>query len=966
MAAKLRTLVFATFNQTGSTGQQSNFSELYSHVHKMTVLKSRPTVYQVVQECLKQWFDAFATSLAFSSRREPGSVISSASAKEIFAYYDAFFGGTLVSLSAGISFAERQAKYGEEKKMLLSELVSRCFTQSVLCREPVKQYITEMVQVFFSRIRELFNKNLLSSTADEGVVSKAAINEYFASNIASHEEVIMMCNLLKMLVRLDPVNLSIFHRFVQLPLALKSVALSQRLASEQLKIIEQTKSIEKDGTLVVIHYLHWLTNYLTVDQHILESQFGFDRRAAEMLGAISAHQMAKLKMAPLIIGHPAGGFNVLLISGDRPKLAALYRLLVGLHSRTGQSALLKDIEQHIEQHFVQLKGTLSSKFNFKRRTDQVAFAEELQALKHKWDGILREVFPISSADTRSEVGTEKIDQIVFLFFHSTLQLGEAVPQALAFYMHNLMLVKMMSCSSSSNRSTSKPSLQELNNQFLSCATLPSWAVKLLKFPMSVSQVERFAALYHLLTLLQYMKDANSFFEYCKHFFCTRLLMSSAVKGGGGGSGSNTACIFSLNQELTYFDLLIEEIKRVFVDGVFSVPKSPTGELLHKQFTQNLGDFQAICKSWINSEKGYRGFLDYLQQPQQQPQPVVDSFRIANLGTWKLATFERCQLPAPMEAHFREVEALYQAKHKGRRLMLNTAAGKATINAAFWKNTDADAQPLSLSLSLHQLAILEQFNHAANNSSSSLSYEQLLKGGRFQVENNAKLAILSLVYCGLLKVIGLSSTPASSALQVLKFAVDDSQHFYNANKELATDGKTKDLSTFEQVNFWSGEGRTVDLKTSKLMAALGVSAVDIHLEAAEKAVEDVYANCSIILRRRHQNLAIPFDSADDAVAGASSSSAVHHSMAIISCVDTALDRQVKIEAATVRVVKQARHFKSMSELYQAIKEHLFTTSKAPFPPTDRLTLDEVNTIVVDLIDKKFIKRTQNGGFEYLLE
>lgn len=908
---------------------------MYDLVHKMTVQKSSPTVYEVAYGCFSHWFDGFANNLTFDSQH---THIRLSPARTMIDFHRVTFGPTLAYLSAAFSYAERRAVRDSEKKYLLHELASRAFVESIIRREAVKEYISELVVVFFTRMRQRYVRDLLAKeNFSKEAISQSAIDSYWASNLAGVKEIGILVTFFKMLASLDQSHLSVFHCFVNLPLIMKSISFGRELSSSQLATLEESSS-----SRAMINYLYWLTNFLTVDRHLLEKRFCMDARSAEMNSVVFAHVMGCKQMGPAIIGHHSGGFDYLLSTGDHPNLATLYDLLVGLYLCTKQTAFLEGIESHIEAHFEKLKRTLNTLINFSRRGDQVAFVQKLLAQKHKWDAILRDVFSVDPLKS-SEVVTSsiaKIDQTVFAFFYSTLQLHEAVPQALTFYMHNLLLKN--SCINSST-ALSK-SLSKQNKQFL-LSNKPNLSVVRRLGLLSIEQSHRFAALYHLLALLQYLKDANGFFEYSKHFFCSRLLADNEVTS----EKSSNSSIFSPSQELAFFDLLTSEIKRVFIDNLYkptaanfhlqrqSISQS-NGELLHKQFTQSLGDFRVIFKSWAKSVK--------VSKDGEKPQLAADPLRICHLGIWKMASFDRCRLPLSLETSFQSVEELYSKEHQGRRLLLNTAAGRATISASFWER---QGKPLNLTVSLHQLAILEQFNADDESEKAvlTLTYDQLLKGGRFLVENNAKLALLSLVYCGLLKVLD----PSCSLLQ---FQVDD-RHFYAANSELATGEQIKDLSSFEQVDFWSAESsQIVDLKTSKLMKALGIAEKDLLLEGTVKSVEDVHGNCS--LAQRSQIKAY----------GKESSPKVAFTSSSNGSTDFAVSRLLKIEAAIMRVTKRARQFDSMMALYKATKKELFVTSRVPFPPTDELTVEEVSPVVLKLVDKKFIKRNQTGGFEYVLE
>ena len=257
--------------------------------------------------------------------------------------------------------------------------------------------------------------------------------------------------------------------------------------------------------------------------------------------------------------------------------------------------------------------------------------------------------------------------------------------------------------------------------------------------------------------------------------------------------------------------------------------SQSNTMLHKHFTQSLNDFKWIASDFNVSQNFWLSNPILKSSTLTPPVGVgtqLDSFQILHAGIWKLIDYDRCRLPESIAQSYRSVESIYVTLWSNKRLLLNTKYSRAIISARLW---NFQPRPLLLQVSLHQLAILDQYNDTTE---QMISYDTLINNGGFIRESNAKLALLSLVYAGLLK-------SRDQQEGMLQFELNKA--FYKAHQGT----KVKDLSALEQVNFWSEDLSTVASHTANLAKTLAEE--DIYLATTASSVEDVGQNCAMILR-----------------------------------------------------------------------------------------------------------------------
>lgn len=894
MAKKLSSHITALLDNKKQP-RKNNFADFYSLVKEMMEHNSQPDVYQVVSECIHKHFSAVANGCRLTAAVS-SSMVNLTSVQSMMDFHSTFFGDKLLHLAAAMAYAERRTVPNPAKPVLLNELCCRAFLQCFLSQEGAKQYIADLIVSFFTRMRNSYTEKLLSKAAYQ-LRYADRYQSYMAEWTSQQQSASLVINLVKILISLDRAKLSVFHSFVLLPLVKRSISYGRTLASEQLLKLQQ----QQPGK-TMNDYLRWLTSYLQTDRYLLEKQFNFPAQSAEMMSAILCHIMGSLQMDAFIIGHPNSGFKALLANESFTELATMHSLLEELYKQTKQAALFDSVNQSIKQHFEDFQSVFYASHHLTTRNDQMAFVKDLIMLKHKWNRLYFKVFSTFSKEMKV---VETFKKAWHHFMYNMLQHYEAVPLALAFCMHNLFL---------QGNNIVTDSFHQLGLQ----SALDQSSLKDKLGPLTENQSKRICVLLKMLSFLKHMKDVNNFYDYCKYYFCSRLLNPSAAA-------------FSPAQELVYFEALVEKVKQIFVDNPSLTFGNNTAELQHKQFTQSLGDFDVIANSWRNSNSS---------------QLKAKQIRICQLANWKLLPFDRCHLPQALEDDLKKVEESYQTKYKSRKLLLNTTLGRAIIEA----KPNLGRQPVSLSVSLHQLAILEQFNAVAP--SVPLAYEQLLKGGQFLVESSAKLALLSLVHGGLLKV-----SQAQSVCSSLKFEVDenfDTQKASGQNSPL-------DFASLEEVNYWTEEAGTVDLKTTDCMKALRIADADIVMASIVKSVEDVRGNYAFLFLNQLKNAKLSKSSSSAPV-----STTADNQKSAKTVGDSVSDRLVKIEAAIARVIKRAGQQVSLQEIYSAAKTELFVTSRMPFPATDVLSKDEVCTWTLKLVEKNIVKRTKTGNFTFNLD
>src|SRR5699024_7661260 len=130
--------------------------------------------------------------------------------------------------AAALAPAERHELVNPKKPVLLHELCCRAFVESILRREPIRNYVTELVVVFFSRSRQRFHEDYLLKYDDA-----SSLAQFMQANFGSAQSCVVTRSLLQMLIGLDRVNLSVFYRLVELPLVKRSLKHARQLSRDQ-------------------------------------------------------------------------------------------------------------------------------------------------------------------------------------------------------------------------------------------------------------------------------------------------------------------------------------------------------------------------------------------------------------------------------------------------------------------------------------------------------------------------------------------------------------------------------------------------------------------------------------------------------------------------------------------------------------------------------------------------------------
>ncbi|KAJ6220420.1 hypothetical protein RDWZM_006232 [Blomia tropicalis] len=952
--------------------KQANFSEFYMLIDQMVRSGHKPSVYDITSECIYDWFEAFAGTLINMMPQMNITFTSNSDfepAQLIIDFHQLFFGVTLRYLASVYMSAERRELANVKKPMLLHELCCHQFAQVVLMKPQIKSYIVELSVVYFSRARQRFNNEfLLVNHAGNDHLSNDKFTEYFYNSYKSEElkeSFMLMRSLIQVLIDLDQENLSIFTLFIEFPLIKRSIKHAQQLSRDQLATIKS-----------MTDYLRWVTEYLRMDRHLLEFQFKFPPKSAQAMTELFTLWMVT-KPIDSIIEHSETGFGILLQQGAIQQLRTMFEYVQWLFECTKQTSLLTAFEQYIEKYFGERQSSFSSKYSFKYRLDMIEYVQEIMQLKNLWDNILSFVF-------RSDApNCTRINQIVFRFFYDTLLIHEKISHALAFYLHQLL--SKDSIIAAKNAPTIEPfnvgqyKQSDQNRQFVIEHEPDLQRHLAINLHMSTTQQQQlFSVPYRLIGMLQYMKDVNVFYDYSKHYYCGRLLSSTSV--------------LTPEQELAYFDCLASEIKRVFVDdSILNIHDNESHQVtLRKPFTQSLNDFKHISANYRLSNDCFdeRAIL----KPNQ-----LETFKILHAGIWKLIDFDCCHVPESLARSFRSIESLFHNQWSNKKLLLNTRHCKATIGANLWDSQPAE---LNLRVSMHQMAILDQFNEE-----HTLTYQQLIQAGGFIKENNCKLALLSLVHANLLKLTPKECV-TGGPVGLIQFELD--HKFYYLNSQYTGNSIDLDLSVLEDTNFWdNSKNLKMDMLTRWLAGELGILDFDIRLTSSSISVEDI--NSSILLHNNngingmnvqvqpsnvtpiHQteagernaslssinalvssNSSSTIDRDNDSVQRRNQSTiSTRSAISSVSSVSSdqvshrAIERVLKIEAAIVRVLKKAKRLNSVNEIYQSTKTALIN-GRAPFPINEAVTFDEVSKSLIKLVEKKFIKRNQTGGFEFLID
>src|SRR5690606_12445448 len=119
---------------------------------------------------------------------------------------------------------------------------------------------------------------------------------------------------------------------VELPLLKRSFKQARQLSRDQLSSLSASK------VLTMTDYLRWVSQFLQMDQMMLETQFMFPAPTVQAMQQLLGLVMASNQMDS-IVSHPTTGFGALLVAQSYSPMRAMYNQIKLLHSRTKHATL---------------------------------------------------------------------------------------------------------------------------------------------------------------------------------------------------------------------------------------------------------------------------------------------------------------------------------------------------------------------------------------------------------------------------------------------------------------------------------------------------------------------------------------------------------------------------------------------------------------------------------------------------
>ncbi|OTF79834.1 hypothetical protein BLA29_000695 [Euroglyphus maynei] len=214
----------------------------------------------------------------------------------------------------------------------------------------------------------------------------------------------------------------------------------------------------------------------------------------------------------------------------------------------------------------------------------------------------------------------------------------------------------------------------------------------------------------------------------------------------------------------------------------------------------------------------------------------ESSAILNAGTWKLTEFDHCWISTRLSRSFESLENLFRQQYDNQKLFLNTKYSTAEVSMKIFDHDPvvvvvgdsiSKQQSLTLSMSLHQLAIIEQFNRQYQ----QLSYEMIAEETQFQKENNLRIALLSLIYCGLIRpIIIIDHDKHQPTMQSLLFELNDEKRF---RQLIETNQCSNRLIHYEFVDFIHLNHQPFDKEIAKIFPTIVDLLTDVEMSNSSR-------------------------------------------------------------------------------------------------------------------------------------
>ncbi|KAH9426213.1 hypothetical protein DERP_007153 [Dermatophagoides pteronyssinus] len=1009
------------------------FNDLYDMVVQITKLSSIDKdpidyIYDIYSECATKAFGKFAENLehdlqstsnckptvwkfgSYQSRNQSTINI----AKILIEFWSQFKRNVLPFLLATFQYVERrrrkrqqqqQQKQQRYRRMMLEELTRTIFIEIFFEQSSsiITQYWRPLIIDYLLEKHRQIQQYLWCRKPSErlpletdSLIRWPSFQHNRVIKMLQDEHYIVIKNLIQTLLDVG-FDQATYYKVFLIP-----------FLEEDLEAFLVQMSNHLMNELAPLEYLNFLMNFIQMQSWFINSVLILPEESLQQINLFTIEFLLINNANRLIIGNNNendGSFKSMLNHKFYDRMTQFYSLMMNITAEkfliSKQNILINQFIDFLIKYHGERINWFTNQYRCVSRFEAIEFVQALLHEHDHWDHVLNKVFNIKETNditdnngkrTNKSLAMKKkpFSKLIDKYHYELMKIDTNVSQALAFYMHDLLC---------------KDSI------IMSLQTI-----------ISVEFETRIELLNRINFIIVYIKDINLFFDFTKHYFTQRMLTNLSY--------------FSNDQEMDMMNDMNHVIRLNFM--------SMKGDGQSRSFLQNLNDFKNIANDYVHSfVKVNMNNNNNNNRRRRMIRNFLESSAILNAGTWKLTEFDHCWIPSRLSRSFESLEYLFRQQYENQKLFLNTKYSTAEVSMITLdrsnnnnNNHDNDSllkQPVTLLMSLHQLAVIEQFNRR----NQQLSFEMIVDETHFQKENNLRIALLSLIYCGLIRPIiinndnhrNMQQSSKKPTLESLLFELNDEKRF---RQLIDTNQCSNRLIAYEYIDFINVKQQPLDkemVKIFPIIVQLLTDGVDLVYSMSASSVEDW--NLTNILSSCTKTTSTTTTSSSSSAAAAtvepptpnssvesakyrqllsSSSTRLSNQNSTPSPARTSsstsviespnhLDSSIKIDAAIVRVLKRLRYLPNISSVYHAVRLEMTNASRKHLPPTpsisnlhkstpsllnrnhkstppstqqssspsqNNISLNDIQTRLIQLIDKRYIRRNTDGGFEYNIE
>nr|XP_027205035.1 uncharacterized protein LOC113798669 [Dermatophagoides pteronyssinus] len=884
------------------------FNDLYDMVVQITKLSSIDKdpidyIYDIYSECATKAFGKFAENLehdlqstsnckptvwkfgSYQSRNQSTINI----AKILIEFWSQFKRNVLPFLLATFQYVERrrrkrqqqqqQQKQQRYRRMMLEELTRTIFIEIFFEQSSsiITQYWRPLIIDYLLEKHRQIQQYLWCRKPSErlpletdSLIRWPSFQHNRVIKMLQDEHYIVIKNLIQTLLDVG-FDQATYYKVFLIP-----------FLEEDLEAFLVQMSNHLMNELAPLEYLNFLMNFIQMQSWFINSVLILPEESLQQINLFTIEFLLINNANRLIIGNNNendGSFKSMLNHKFYDRMTQFYSLMMNITAEkfliSKQNILINQFIDFLIKYHGERINWFTNQYRCVSRFEAIEFVQALLHEHDHWDHVLNKVFNIKETNditdnngkrTNKSLAMKKkpFSKLIDKYHYELMKIDTNVSQALAFYMHDLLC---------------KDSI------IMSLQTI-----------ISVEFETRIELLNRINFIIVYIKDINLFFDFTKHYFTQRMLTNLSY--------------FSNDQEMDMMNDMNHVIRLNFM--------SMKGDGQSRSFLQNLNDFKNIANDYVHSfVKVNMNNNNNNNRRRRMIRNFLESSAILNAGTWKLTEFDHCWIPSRLSRSFESLEYLFRQQYENQKLFLNTKYSTAEVSMITLdrsnnnnNNHDNDSllkQPVTLLMSLHQLAVIEQFNRR----NQQLSFEMIVDETHFQKENNLRIALLSLIYCGLIRPIiinndnhrNMQQSSKKPTLESLLFELNDEKRF---RQLIDTNQCSNRLIAYEYIDFINVKQQPLDKEMVKIFPIIVQLLTDVEMTNASRkhlpptpSISNLHKSTPSLLNRNHKSTPP-------------------------------------------------------------------STQQSSSPSQNNISLNDIQTRLIQLIDKRYIRRNTDGGFEYNIE